>query len=86
MGYRQTLIDNLNKIHTTYLGEQRIKKNLEINCNVIEYCKTKLLGKNSKIYKLGKNFYCVTENIKITINSFSYSIITAHKINKIDNK
>ncbi len=28
--------------------------------------------------KQGKNWYCEVENIKITINSYSYTIITAH--------
>ena len=27
---------------------------------------------------IGKNWHCEVENIKITINSYSYTIITAH--------
>ncbi|MFR8010297.1 MAG: DUF3781 domain-containing protein [Clostridia bacterium] len=34
--------------------------------------------KNRNIYKQGENWYCEVENIKITINSYSYTIITAH--------
>lgn len=34
------------------------------------------------IYKQGKNWYCEVDNIKITINSYSYIIITAHIIKK----
>jgi len=37
-----------------------------------------VLDKNCNIYKQGKNWYCEVENIKITINSYSYTIITAH--------
>ena len=74
------LLDNIDKIHTTSMGIDRIKRNLDINLDVVEYCKKKILDKNSNIYKKGKNWYCEVDNIKITINSFSYTIITAHKI------
>ena len=40
----------------------------------------KILDKNCNIYKQGKNWYCKIDNIKITINSYSYTIITAHLI------
>ncbi len=73
------LLDHMNKIHTTEMGVERIKKNLKIeDADVVEYCKNKILEKNCKIYKQGKNRYCETDHIKITINSYSYTIITAH--------
>ena len=73
------LIDNVDKIHTTEMGVDRIKKNLNLDTNdVVEYCKKKILDKNTKIYKQGKNYYCEINNIIITINSYSYTIITAH--------
>ena len=73
------LLDNIDKIHTTEMGIDRIKKNLKIDtADVVEYCKNKMLDKNCNIYKQGKNWYCEVENIKITINSYSYTIITAH--------
>lgn len=73
------LLLNINKIHTTQMGIDRIKKNLKLETNeVIEFCKNKILNKNCKIYKQGKNWYCEIDNIKITINSYSYTIITAH--------
>lgn len=37
-----------------------------------------ILDKNSNIYKEGKNYYCEIDNIVITINSYSYTIIPAH--------
>lgn len=75
------LLSNINKIHTTEMGFDRIKKNLKIDTNnVVEYCKSKILDKNCNIYKQGKNWYCEIDNIKITINSYSYTIITAHTI------
>ena len=55
------------------------RKNLKIDtADVVGYCKNKVLDKNCNIYKQGKNWYCEVENIKITINSNSYTIITAH--------
>lgn len=74
------LLENIDKIHTTEMGIERIKKNLNINEDVVEYCKNKIKDKNCNIYKEGKNWYCIIDNIKITVNSYSYTIITAHKI------
>ena len=76
------LLQNIDKLHTTTMGIDRIKRNLNIDEDVIEYCKNKILNKNSKIYKKGKNWYCEIDNIRITINSYNYSIITAHLIKK----
>lgn len=76
---KQILLDNINKVHTTEMVINRIIKNLKLNTNdVVEYCKNKVLDKNCNIYKQGKNWYCEIENIIITINSYSYTIITAH--------
>ena len=78
---KDILLSSIDKIHTTEMGIDRIKKNLKLNTNdVVEFCKNKLLDKNCNIYKQGKNWYCEIDNIKITINSYSYTIITAHLI------
>ena len=78
---KQILLDNISKVHTTEMGIDRIKKNLKLNTNdVVEFCKNKILDKNCNIYNQGKNWYCEIDNIKITINSYSYTIITAHLI------
>lgn len=78
---KQILLSNIDKVHTTEMGIDRIKKNLELDDNdIVEYCKNKVLDKNCNIYKHGKNWYCEIDNIKITINSYSYTIITAHKL------
>ena len=75
------LLMNIDKIHTTELGIERIKKNLKLNTDdVINYLKNIIFDKECKIYKKGKNYYCETYDIKITINSNNYSIITAHLI------
>ena len=77
---KSVLLSNLDKLHTTKLGIERIKRNIKIDEDVIEYCKNKILNANCKIYKEGKNWYCEVDNIKITVNSYSYTIITAHII------
>ena len=78
---KDILLSSIDKIHTTEMGIDRIKKNLKLNTNdVVEFCKNKILDKNCNIYKQGKNWYCEIDNIKITINSYSYTIITAHLI------
>lgn len=81
---RKILLDNIDKIHTTKMGIERIIRNLNIDVkDVVEFCKDKVLNENSKIYKKGKNWYCEIDNVRITINSYSYTIITAHIINKV---
>lgn len=75
-----SLINNIDKIHTTKMGIDRIKKNLNINEDVVNYCKKIIIDNRCKIYKSGKNYYCEIDGIRITINSFSYTIITAHMI------
>lgn len=78
---KEILLSNIDKIHTTKMGIDRIKKNLKLDTDdVVEYCKNKIRNKECNIYKQGKNWYIEIDNIKITINSYSYTIITAHKI------
>lgn len=78
---KEILLSNIGKIHTTKMGIGRIKRNLKLDTNdVVNYCKNKVLDKDCNIYKQGKNWYCEIDNIKITINSYSYTIITAHPI------
>ena len=65
------------KLHTTKLGINRIKKNLNLKDeDVVEYCKNKMLD---KYFKKGKNYYFEIDNIIITVNATSYTIITAKK-------
>ena len=73
---------NLDKLHTTDLGIIRIKKNLHIETDdVVSYIKSLIINEKCDIYQKGKNTYCKFENILVTINSSSYTIITAHIIN-----
>lgn len=77
----EILLNNLDKLHTTELGIKRIKSNLQLDTDdVVEYCKSVILEKECNIYRQGKNWYCEADNIRITVNSHSYTIITAHRI------
>ena len=68
------------KIHITEMGIERIKRNLDLNTqDIVEWCKNKILDKRSSIIRKGKNWYISIEDIMITVNAYSYTIITAHK-------
>lgn len=87
MGDTKELFDNIDKLHTTEMGIDRIKRNLKIDVpDVVEYCKKKILDKNCNIFKQGKNWYCEIDNIKITLNSYSYTIITAHIMHELEER
>jgi hypothetical protein len=74
------LLSNLDKIHTTELGKERIKKNLGlITDDVVNWCIQKIKDNNSVISRQGKNWYITIDNCIITVNACSYTIITAHK-------
>lgn len=77
------LIQNLDNLHTTELGVGRIKKNLSLDVDdVVNWCSDKILSSNAVIVRRGKNWYIGIDDYEITVNAYSYTIITAHKINK----
>lgn len=76
---REVLLSNIDKIHTTEMGIDRIKRNLHLDIfDVVSFCKDKIKDKNCTIYKKGKNWYCENGEIIITINARSYTLIMAH--------
>ncbi len=77
------LLSNIDNIHTTELGIVRIKKNLSLETNdVVSWCKQQIQQANSIVRK-GKNWYASINNVVITVNANSYTIITAHKKQKV---
>jgi hypothetical protein len=79
MNKSDDLKDNINRIHTTELGILRIKNNLNLETNdVINWCKKEIM-KSNEYYRNGKNWYVSGKGFIITINAYSYTIITAHK-------
>jgi len=82
----------LNKICYTALVYDRINKKLksnytksEIEIMIFDFIKE---TQENDFQKIGKNFYVsnTEKNIKITINSYTYRIITVDRITKPENK
>lgn len=77
------ILSNLDKLHTTDLGIVRIKKNLSLDVeDVVRWCREKIQAPNALITRRGKNWYVDVDACEITVNAYSYTIITAHKIKK----
>lgn len=76
------LLENLEKIHTTPMGAERIRRNLALGGeigDVVAWCKMQIELPEAAITRKGKNWYCTVEGCIITVNAYSYTIITAHK-------
>lgn len=83
MSMENELLNNLDKVHTTELGVVRIKRNLSLDTDkVVEWCKDRIQSPSANITRNGKNWYVNVENCIITVNAYSYTIITAHKENE----
>lgn len=76
----EQLVSNLELLRTTDLGADRIKRNLHLNVDdAVLWCKEKIQSPDSKIKRIGKNWYITVDGCEITVNAQSYTIITAHK-------
>lgn len=83
MNEKNELLTNLDQLHTTELGVVRIKRNLCLeNEDVVQWCRMKISAPNAVIQRNGKNWYVSIDGCIITINAYSYTIITAHKEKK----
>ena len=75
------LIENIEKLHTTEMGVERIKRNLSLEVDdVVEWWKVKIKDEKEITQRRGKNWYIQTGDCEITVNAHSYTIITAHTI------
>ena len=85
MNTNNELLRNLSKLHTTELGVLRIKRNLSLDTdNVVDWCKIKISSDDAIITRKGKNWYVAVDNCIITVNAYSYTIITAHREKEIN--
>ncbi len=79
------MIKNIEKIHTTDMGVDRIRRNLGSDeKDIVKWCKSKILDDAADITRQGKNWYVRIDDCVITVNASSYTIITAHKAKTAD--
>jgi GrpB-like predicted nucleotidyltransferase (UPF0157 family) len=77
------LTRNIDKIHTTERGAERIIRNLGLTSGLksdeaVSFCK-RIIGRADEITRSGKNWYVFAGGAVITVNARSYTVITAHK-------
>ena len=54
--HRNDLITNIDKLHTTEMGAERIKKNLTLETDdVVHWCKIRILDEKAVLERKGKN-------------------------------
>lgn len=79
---KNELLENIEKLHTTPMGVERIRRNLSLGedlKDVVTFCQQKILDDKAEITRQGKNCYIKIDGCIITVNAYSYTIITAHK-------
>lgn len=80
METESALLENLDRLHTTELGSMRIRRNLMLEAeDVVAWCRDCIRYSRIKIERRGKNWYIEAERCVITVNAYSYTIITAHR-------
>lgn len=71
------LFANLDKVHTTELGAERIRRNLGLDTgDVVQWCRQQIESPET-ITRTGKNWYVRGNGFVITVNAQSFTIITA---------
>ena len=76
---KNDLLSHLDKIHTTELGNLRLKRNLKIKTDgVIKWCVRKIKH-TDRIIRKGKNWYVYIDDIVLTVNAGSFTVITGKK-------
>ena len=79
---KNELLENIEKLHTTPMGIDRIRRNLRLGDAVKDvdtWCREKILDSNAVITRQGKNWYVKIDGYIITVNAYCYTIITAKK-------
>lgn len=80
MDNENELLLNLDKLHTTELGAVRIRRNISLDIpDVVFWCKERIKSPSAAITRKGKNWYVAADGCIITVNAYSFTIITAHK-------
>ena len=78
---KNDLLENIEKLHTTPMGVDRIRRNLALSDDVkdvVAFCRHIILDDKAAITRQCKNWYVKIDGCVITVNAYSYTIITAH--------
>ena len=78
---KNELLENTEILHTTPMGINRIRRNLRLGDAVKDvdtWCREKIMDSNAVITRQGKNWYVKIDGCIITVNAYSFTIITAH--------
>ncbi len=76
---KEEICRRMDEIHTTAMGYGRIRKNLGLcGADPVAHCKNIIMDSRCTIHRKGKNWYCEMDNVRITVNTHSCTIITAH--------
>ena len=80
----RTITDHSERIHTTEMGAERIRRNLGLpdRTDATAWCRTKIQSPGASVERRGKNWYIRIDGCEITVNASSCTIITAHRIGK----
>ncbi len=66
------------RLHTTPLGEERIRRNLSLDADdVVAWCRERIKAPDAVVERRGKNYYVTSGGAVLTVNAHSYTIITA---------
>ena len=76
------LLQNIDGIHTTPMGEERLRRNLHLEASEdpAAWCIRQIQdAADGAVTRKGKNWYVTASNgAVITVNAHSFTIITAH--------
>jgi len=80
MTAKNELLSQLERLHITEQGSERIRRNLQLEtADVMSWCKDRIRNSEGAVTRIGKNWYAESDDYVITINANSKTIITAHK-------
>ena len=75
-----SLIANLDRLHTTPQGAARIRRNLSLGeREPVAWCRERILDPAAVLERRGKNWYVRADGCEITVNAGSLTIITARR-------
>lgn len=75
-----SLIANLDRLHTTPQGAARIRRNLSLGeQEPVAWCRERVLDPAAVLERRGKNWYVRADGCEITVNATSLTLITARR-------